>query len=376
MALRLRAVVATSTAVGLAIAATVFAAPAGAHTATLYVSPRGRGADYQCRHAGFHSIQAAVDAAPAGGTVVVCRGTYPGMVTISHRLTLAGRRGAVLDAAGMPYGVGTTASWVTITGLTVQGASPLNPVAGQLADGILTAGFGPNGPVAADHVRILGNTVSGNLGSGIDLNSTSDSIAVGNRAVGNGVGINVSDDLGRPAAHNIVAGNVTDKNFGGCGIALADHSGAGVIGNVVALNRSDDNGLATPTAPDASAGSGVILASAIPAANVSDNLIVGNEFHGNGHGGVVVHAHVPGGNFTGNSIIGNRIGTNNLRTDEADPHSTGIYLGDASPLTIRVIGNTIRNNHYGIFTAGTITITGGGNHFIHDTHRIGHAPGF
>ena len=69
------------------------------------------------------------------------------------------------------------------------------------------------------------------LGSGIDLNSTQYSLAQGNVANGNGVGINVADDLGRLALYNTIDNNVTNLNFGGCGIALASHTGAGVAGN-------------------------------------------------------------------------------------------------------------------------------------------------
>src|SRR5207248_3626326 len=116
----------------------------------------------------------------------------------------------------------------------------------------------------ADHVKIIGNVVTGNLSAGIDLISTSHSVAFDNKANGNGIGINVADDLGLAASHNLIALNVANRNFGGCGIALADHTGAGVTDNVVLKNVANDNGLSTPAAPDASAGSGVILASPAP----------------------------------------------------------------------------------------------------------------
>jgi parallel beta-helix repeat protein len=347
------------------LAAVVAAAPAGAGApGTVYVSPNGSASakGNACPHATFSSIQAAIEAAPTGGTVVVCAGTYPGLVNVDRQVTLQGKPGAVIDATGMPYGVGVSADYSTVTGLTVENASPLNPDAGQLADGIVTVAFGPNGPQAADHVRIVDNVVTGNLGSGIDLNSTSYSVASGNVAKQNGVGINVADDLGLPASHNTVDHNVTNENFGGCGIALADHTGAGVTDNVVSFNVSDDNGLSTPTAPDASAGSGIILASPIPGGVVKDNTISKNSFSGNGHGGVVVHAHAPGTDFGGNVVTGNHIGTNNLRTDTSDPETTGIYLGSAGPLAITVTGNVIGPDHYGIFTAGPVTVTGD-NHF-------------
>jgi hypothetical protein len=255
-------------------------------------------------------------------------------------------------------------------------ASPLNPTAGQLADGIVTIAVGAEGPVAADHVKIVHDDVTGNLGSGIDLNSSSDSTASFNVADGNGVGINVADDIGLPADGNTVTFNTTDENFGGCGIALADHTGVGVEHTLVAFNQSDDNGLATATAPDASAGSGVIMASPVPGGIVSDNTITLNEFSGNGHGGVVVHAHAPGDDFTGNSVTFNRIGNNNVRDDENDSETTGVYLGSFSPLSIVVADNIIGPDYYGVFTSGPVTVTGGPNLYYEVTQKLGTAPGF
>jgi len=357
---------------GLLTAAPAGAAPSGggAHR-TVYVAPDGSPSarDDSCSHARFTSIQDAIEAVASGGTVVVCRGTYHGSVTIDRKVTLAGRPGATIDATGMPYGVGVTVSYVTIRGLTVKNAGPLTPQ--SLADGILTGGFGPSGPIAADHLTIVDNTVTGNLGSGIDLNSTSYSVAVGNRAIGNGVGINVADDLGPPATHNLIAGNVANENFGGCGIALADHTGAGIADNLVVHNVADDNGLSTPTAPNASAGSGVIIASPVPGGVVTGNTIAFNSFDGNGHGGVVMHSHAPGSDFHGNVVSYNRIGTNNVRTDVSDPQSTGVYLASASPQTITVSGNVIGPDHFGVFTAGDITVRGNNTYRGVDV-RLGH----
>jgi Right handed beta helix region len=344
----------------------------------LFVSPNGStsASGKSCQTASYDSIQAAIEAAPLGGVVVVCKGTYPGMVTIDRRVTLAGRHGATIDATGDVYGVGVSASHSTVTGLTVENASPLDPDAGQIADGIVTIGLVNGQPVPADHVKIIHNVVTGNLGSGIDLNSTSHSVALGNKANGNGVGINVADDLGVAASHNLIAFNVANENFGGCGIALADHSGAGVTDNVVIRNVADDNGLSTATAPDASAGSGVILASPVPNAIVTGNLITRNKFSGNGHAGVVVHAHGPGADFSGNVISRNLIGTNNVRTDENDLQTTGIYLGSLSPQTIKVSGNLIHDNYYGIFTSGPVTVTNTHNRFHHVTAQTGSFPTF
>jgi hypothetical protein len=360
------------------------AAPAGAtssHRAPSVVYVAGSGAQAStagnpCSHPDYTAIQDAIDGVATGSTVIVCKGTYPGMVNVDKRVILAGLPGATIDATGDAYGIGVSASWSTVAGMKVENASPLNPDNGQLADGIVTMALGPNGPVAANHVNIIYNEVTGNLGSGIDINSSSHSIAVFNNAHDNGVGINLADDIGLTASHNTVAFNVTNRNFGGCGIALADHTGAGVNFNMIGFNVSDNNGLKTATAPEASAGSGVILASPIPGGIVKGNSVTFNEFHGNGHGGVVVHAHAPGTDFSGNSVTYNRIGKNNVRTDENDLETTGVYLGSATALTIRVSGNFIGPDYYGIFTSGPVTVTGGANSFFHVKHELGTAPTF
>jgi hypothetical protein len=101
----------------------------------------------------------------------------------------------------------------------------------------------------------------------------------------------------------------------------------------------------------------VILAGAT--GGVYSNTVTGNVFTGNGHAGFDVHAHAPGMNLTGNVVTANRIGVNNLRTSEGDTQTTGVYLGDASPLAITVEGNTISGDHFGIFTAGgPVTVHG------------------
>jgi Periplasmic copper-binding protein (NosD) len=356
------------------IAAGPALATTAAASATTFVAPAGspKAADHSCASAAYSSVQAAVNATRAGGTVIVCRGTYRQSVTVSTQLRLVGRPGATIDAAGQHYGVGVAASNVTVTGLTVENAS----VGGTLADGIVTAGLVGGKMVAGNHVTIVDNTVKDNAGSGIDINSTSYSSAFDNRSTGNAVGLNVSDDFGLPAAHNVLIGNTANRNPGGCGIALADHTGKGIFGNLVAFNASNDNGLGSPSAENASSGSGVILAGST--GGVYNNTIVGNTLDGNGHAGFDIHAHAPGLKFTNNSVIGNRIGVNNLRTSVGDLLTTGIYLGDASPLSITVHGNVISGDHFGIFTAGgPVTVhLQHQNVYRHVTSDLGSTPTF
>jgi nitrous oxidase accessory protein NosD len=101
-------------------AAAVLPGAAVASSATVYVSPAGAAgaADHSCATAAYYSVQAAVNAAPAQGTVIVCRGTYRESITVSKRLTLTGHPGATIDASGHSYGVGVAASYVTVAHLT------------------------------------------------------------------------------------------------------------------------------------------------------------------------------------------------------------------------------------------------------------------
>ncbi len=87
-----------------------------------------------CAHPEFSTISAAVAAAPSGGKVVVCPGTYREDVVILQPLTLVGIF-AVINAAGLPgapigavngqapyNGITIESSNVTVQGFTVTGA--------------------------------------------------------------------------------------------------------------------------------------------------------------------------------------------------------------------------------------------------------------
>jgi hypothetical protein len=91
----------------------------------------------ECPTAGFTTIQAAVDAAPAGATIRVCAGTYTEQVTIKQDLKIRGDNGAVIlpsSVAANTTGFATgaplaavilvmDAERVTLENLTVDGAN-------------------------------------------------------------------------------------------------------------------------------------------------------------------------------------------------------------------------------------------------------------
>jgi parallel beta-helix repeat protein len=108
----------------------------------------------QCPHAGFASVQQAVDAAQEGALVRVCPGVYPGLVTVDKPLTLLGRPNvAALDCfadelvvdpsrypvlrrpAGQPGNLLTVAAPdVTVAGLVLEGATTVVPEGPSIYD--------------------------------------------------------------------------------------------------------------------------------------------------------------------------------------------------------------------------------------------------
>jgi hypothetical protein len=310
--------------------------------------------------------EALANVAPSG-TVHVCPGTYSEDVVITQPVTLQGANATVQpdasdtspvsDLVGGNNAFTVLAGNVTIRGFTVQGAT---------SDGIFVVG---------DHALIENVHAINNAVNGINLDGSSWSVVRENTLNGNGSGIELANDpvaAGIPpdvlaqfgsstgtATHDLVADNRVVENPFACGILLVDHAGAsdalGIHDNQIEGNLVANNAMQ-------GFGAGVLLASPAPGGAVYDNLISGNTIYGNGLSGVTVHSHVPGQNLNGNVVTYNVIGTNNLRgaTQEPDdPQTTGVFIGSQSPLSITVSGNTISNDYYGIFTAGSsVTVMG------------------
>ncbi|MGA2037260.1 MAG: hypothetical protein ABSH04_06725 [Acidimicrobiales bacterium] len=113
----------------------------------------------------------------------------------------------------------------------------------------------------------------------------------------------------------------------------------------------------------------------MPGGAVYDNTISVNAITGNGLADVTIHSFLPGQDFAGNHIITNDIGTNNLGGDFGDPDTTGVYLGSVGPQNVTVAFNVIHGNHFGIFTAGPVTVVNGSlNLFFGDAIPFGSTP--
>ncbi len=255
------------------------------------------------------SIQAAVDAAAPGDTIVVPPGVYEGGVVIDKSpLTIRGSRAAIIDAAGHQYGisVGTgqvstgpdgnpacpaaTLHGITIDGLTVRNADDTGVHLIGVDGFRITHGryvdndqYGPfpicsaYGSIDANQVSgtddagiyvgdDIGVTVSNNHVSGcsigVEIENSIHSVVRGNKAIGNTVGVLVSLLPGLPMPFNDdtrIDGNVLDHNS---------------MPNPVPADSGDDVGL-LPT------GSGILNVGGDHVV-ISGNSVIGNDSVGLG----------------------------------------------------------------------------------------------
>jgi parallel beta-helix repeat protein len=345
--------------------------------------------DLTCTAAAYHSIDAAMAAVAANGTVVLCGGIYGEDVTVTKPLTIRGTSNATINATNQINGVSIKSSNVTITGLTVENAIGEGILADGVKNIVIQGNVVKHNDLGDSPVNAVPNSypfcaenqgVPGDCGEGIHLMGVSNSTVTGNTSTGNSGGILVSDETG-PAAHNRIIGNVVTDNLSACGITIVGHNPAaapggvpaptvaGVYDNDIIGNRTSGNGID-------GAGAGVVIATGAPGGAVYNNTVEGNAINGNGMAGVTVHSHVPGQYMNGNVILGNQIGTNNLNGDPdfapvTDMQTTGIVVATVSPLSIQITGNAISGNHFGIWTTGPATVKNvKTNAFLGDTVSV------
>jgi len=370
----------------------------------LYVSKSAKpyNSDKSCRSAKFKTIGSAVAAARAGGTVIVCPGTYHEQVAISKPLTLTGQR-AVIDQTGVTPtfqvtlpGLGTqtiyagvviVSSHVTLSGFTIRNAQ---------GEGVLAAGLGGTiRDVTISHNAVVNNDtgstvppsspyfqcaaegqVPGDCGEGVHFaGNIADSTIRGNFIAHNSGGVLMSDDAG-PNHDNVVENNVVTGNQSDCGITVPGHNPgalnaegvpqpqvAGVYDNVIRNNVVTGNG----TTGD---GAGVLFANASAGTASYDNLVEDNYIAGNGLSGVTMHAHTVGpGEFedlSGNVIVHNVFGKNNLLGDPldgppgpSDMQTTAVLVySGGTKVTVKIARNYIFNNSIGIWLSSPVKASG------------------
>ena len=316
-------------------------ASAGAH------GDRGHHGDHRTVVRPGESIQAAVDAARPGTTIVVKRGTYAENVVVATDGVTLKARGAELVPPAAPTPNACSFGEPARDGICAVGQldTPPNapptvrdPIEDVTIKGFDVEGFAGTGILflGADDPVVKGNETVDNGEYGIARFFSSGGAIVGNEASGSEeAGVYVGDS---PEADVLIAGNRTFDNHL-FGIFLRDAAGGRVVGNessgncvgAIVLNtgpnvagdwrflanRIHDNDRFCPA--DGEEGAPPLSGIGIALANASGNLLIGNKIVDNEPSGevpfaggvVVVDARSPGaappaGNLVkGNVILGN-----------------------------------------------------------------------
>jgi parallel beta-helix repeat protein len=265
------------------------------------------------------SIQAAVDAAAPGDTIVV-RGTHRENVAIgTDGITLRGL-GAVLEPPAVPAAnacFDPSVAGESVHGICVSG--DIDFETGEIAryvnrvsvTGFTVRHFTGNGitAAAASDTTIAGNVVQGNGDGGVAAIGSTGVRMRANRATGNRFGVYVGGSLG-----GRIIGNSIQHNCVGV-LVLGEPRPAGRYR--IAANAIRDNSRGCPAGGDwpALSGAGVALVGA------SDNTIVANVITGNVpsaetaiRGGVAVLSSPGGVPAERNVVAGNLLAGNDPQT--------------------------------------------------------------
>jgi parallel beta-helix repeat protein len=293
------------------------------------------------------SIQAAVDQASPGTTIVVRPGTYHEHVTITtDGIKLVGLNATLVPPADHPetacsFGGPATDGICAVGEISFpdpQGPPVVDdPVSNVTISGFTVSGFEGTGILylGAENPVITGNRVIDNGGYGIARFISSGGSIIANRASGSAeAGIYVGDSPNanvliaanessgnelfgfflRDAANGTVTGNRSHDN---CVGAIVLNTGAGVAGNwSFKANLIQHNNAACPA--DEEEGTPPLSGIGIAIAGGHDNSIVGNVITGNvpsidvpfSGGVVVINPDIPGAEPTGNVVRANVIQRN------------------------------------------------------------------
>jgi parallel beta-helix repeat protein len=246
------------------------------------------------------SIQAAVDAAAPGDTVVVPPGLYHETVTIGKSgITIRGSRGAVLDAAGFAVGIRASAgpggpgcptsplTNISINGLRIENAR-FTGVLLRGVDGVAVRDAIYSGteeyaifPICSSNGAIEGNQVEGTDDDAIYVGNSHDIVVEGNHATDSTVGVEIENSTGLVVRDNTTIGNTSGiVTFVLPGLAVPVTDDVLIERNVVTHNNRPN-----PVLPSEDivglipAGTGILTVGA-DRVTVRENRVIGNDSGG------------------------------------------------------------------------------------------------
>ncbi|GBC86795.1 hypothetical protein HRbin12_00794 [bacterium HR12] len=315
-------------------------------------------------------IQARIDAASPGATIVVEPGVYRGHLVVDRAVTLRGEGRAVIDGGGEGSVITITGDGAVVEGLEVRGsgAGPVGAPAGIR--------------VEADGVLVRGNVVR-DAYLGISAYGAEGLKVVGNRIAGR-ARATVGDDAHAmaPAEHPDDPSAADGGDLRGDGISLWDVEGALVRDNVVEQVR---DGVYLSYGSEILVDRNVVRGSryAIHSMFAKDLTVVECRFEANLSGAVMMYGgpvlllrneirdstspstgigvllkDVAGADVVENVVVGNRVG---IQVDGP--------LGTAG-VELRVRGNTVALNRFGVALYPSAQVTFSRNSFVENAVQV------
>jgi nitrous oxidase accessory protein len=321
-------------------------------------------------------VQAAIDRAGVGDTVLLRRGAHRGPVQIAVPLTLRGEPGAVLEGSGEGNTVTVTAADVVVTGLTLRGS-------GSSLERMDSAVFLARTALRA---RVADNQIEDNL-FGVYVHGAAEAVVernviIGRRGgrtseAGNGVSV-----WNAPGAR--IVGN--DIRHGRDGVFVVTSRGNEFSDNVfrdlrfgVHYMYADDSTVARNVSIGNHVGYAVMFSKRL---TITDNRSERDRDHG------LLFNYANGSTITGNVVLGGPIAAGTEIAAEDDQHSAMLARARESSGLVRRAGpekcvfiynanaNRFNGNHFegceiGIhFTAGSERNEIVGNAFVRNRHQV------
>ncbi len=295
----------------------------------------------------FSTIQAAVNAAPAGSTIDVCPGTYPEQVTINAKsLTLIGVLSGTNDAAVLvPPSGGLAVNASDFTGKPVAAQVFVENATGVIISHLTVDGSG--NALTGCGTNIIGIYYQNSSGKIVDDVARNQILDTSDQGCAVGLGIDVESDSGAPA---VTVSNSSVHRYQKNGITAGGPGTGG--GPVVTITGNTVTGIGA-TAAIAQNGIQIGFGSTgkVTSNYVTDDIYTGGTF---GASGILIYASA-GVTASNNSVESTQFGIATASDPTYGPADnffgsnaqSGIHVDDECPgpgATPSGTNNTVKNN--------------------------------